>query len=121
MNQDDESLRQLLVNLVLNAAEAVARQVGNGARVVVELERSDNDLAVLRVKDSGPGPAGALGDDLFEPFVTEKPDGTGLGLYVARQIVEAHHGSIRWERLESMTCFTVEIPLADTRTDPKGE
>ena len=115
---DDESLRQLLVNLVLNATEAVARHAGEGegACVVVELDRSDDGLAVLRVIDSGPGPSAALGDDIFEPFVTEKADGTGLGLYVARQIVEAHHGSIRWQRLQSMTCFTVEIPLADSRT-----
>ncbi|MBN2473115.1 MAG: HAMP domain-containing histidine kinase [Pirellulales bacterium] len=115
---DDESLRQLLVNLVLNATEAVARHADGAARVVVELERSDGNRAVVRVNDSGPGPCGTLGDDLFEPFVTGKPDGTGLGLYVARQIAEAHHGSIRWQRLENMTCFTVEIPLADARTHP---
>lgn len=126
---DDESLRQLLVNLVLNATEAVARHVGDGlgvgvgtdARVVVELHQSDDGLAVLRVKDSGPGPSDAIGDNLFEPFATEKADGTGLGLYVARQIVEAHHGSIRWERLEEMTCFTIEIPLADSQTNSTGK
>ncbi|MBN2293185.1 MAG: HAMP domain-containing histidine kinase [Pirellulales bacterium] len=118
---DDESLRQLLVNLVLNATEAVGRQTVDDARVVVELDRTDGGMAILRVKDSGPGPSAELGHDIFEPFVTQKVDGTGLGLYVARQIVEAHNGSISWQRIEGMTCFTVEIPLADNRTDSTGE
>ena len=117
---DDESLRQVLVNLVLNATEAVARHGGDDARVVVELERAADDRAVVRVKDSGPGPPEAIVHELFEPFVTGKPDGTGLGLYVARQIVETHHGAIRWERSQDMTCFTVEIPRTHGRVDSTG-
>jgi len=111
---DTESLRQLLINLVLNAVQAAGKPADTDARIIVELDRTGAGRAVLRVKDSGPGPAAATRDDLFEPFVTEKPDGTGLGLYVARQIAETHQGSIRWERFDNMTCFTVEIPLSDT-------
>jgi nitrogen-specific signal transduction histidine kinase len=65
---------------------------------------------LIRVKDSGPGPAEATKDRLFEPFVSDKSDGTGLGLYVARQIAEAHHGTIAWQRRDGMTCFEVELP-----------
>jgi len=47
--------------------------------------------------------------------VTGKPDGTGLGLFVARQIADDHGGSIRWRRSDGMTEFTVELPLAEPR------
>jgi signal transduction histidine kinase len=106
---DPESLRQLLVNLVLNAVEA-ARGHDTPPRVVIELARQDDGRALIRVKDSGPGPADATKDRLFEPFVTNKADGTGLGLYVARQIAEAHQGAIAWKRCDDMTCFEVELP-----------
>ena len=71
----------------------------------------ENGRAVLRVLDSGVGPAAAVRERLFEPFVTEKPGGTGLGLFVAQRIAKAHQGKIGWERREEMTCFTVELPV----------
>jgi signal transduction histidine kinase len=136
---EPEALRQLLVNLLLNAVEAVgvtvhgdcpdfrgeARENGTvpfgperlAPKVVVDLDRSGTALAVVRVRDSGPGPPDAIRDELFEPFVTEKPDGTGLGLYVARQIAEAHQGVLRWERRDGMTCFCVELPILETTSD----
>ena len=76
----------------------------------VELRRS-GDRVALAVEDSGPGPAESVHEKLFEPFVTEKPEGTGLGLFVSRQIAEAHGGSIRWERRDGMTRFIVELPV----------
>ena len=108
---DAGSLRQVLVNLILNAIEAANRPGGPPPAVVVRLHKGAEDRARLDVMDSGPGPAEALGDQLFEPFVTEKPDGTGLGLFVARQIAEAHGGTVSWRRNDNMTCFTLELPL----------
>jgi len=111
---DAHSLGQLLTNLVVNAIEAAGRRGESGAEVVVELDQAEGERAVLRVKDSGAGPEEAVRDKLFEPFATDKPDGTGLGLYLARQVAEAHDGTIRWERRDEMTCFTAELPLVDS-------
>lgn len=107
---DAESLRELLTNLVLNGVEAAQRRGETSPQVIVELSARGIDWAMLRVKDSGAGPTEDASRRLFEPFVSDKPEGTGLGLYVARQIAEAHQGTIGWQRLDGMTCFTVELP-----------
>ncbi len=110
---DREALEQLLVNLVLNAVEAAGRQGDGPAQVSVELVRKSPGRVLLRVGDSGPGPAAGMQQRLFEPFATDKPDGTGLGLYVARQVAEAHQGTIGWRREKERTWFEVELPLMD--------
>jgi signal transduction histidine kinase len=110
---DREALEQLLVNLVLNAVEAAGRQGEGPAQVSVELVRKPPGRVLLRVGDSGPGPAAGMRQRLFEPFATDKPDGTGLGLYVARQVAEAHQGTIGWRREKERTWFEVELPLVE--------
>jgi signal transduction histidine kinase len=120
---DRESLVQLFVNLLTNAAEAAAH-----ARVTATAGCSPaEELAVnvrasrigshceIAVTDPGPGPSQTIQSRLFEPFATDKPGGTGLGLVVARQIVEDHGGSIRWDRERSpvgeCTRFIVTLPV----------
>jgi signal transduction histidine kinase len=108
-----ERMGQVVINLLLNgieAASANAAAEGRAGRVVVELLRDSDDRTVLTVADSGSGPAKSVRHALFEPFVTEKPDGVGLGLSVAREIVEQHGGEIAWHRMDGMTYFTVELP-----------
>jgi signal transduction histidine kinase len=109
---DAEELRQLVVNLALNAVDATSGHEQSPARIVLALEAIDASRCALCVRDSGPGPSAEVSARLFEPFVTGKPEGTGLGLFVARQIAEDHGGSIRWRRCEGMTEFRVELPLA---------
>jgi nitrogen-specific signal transduction histidine kinase len=112
------ALSQLIINLLLNAIEAAAQgavQTGAHARVEVNVFAPTTDTATLTVSDSGPGPAGSVSDHLFEPFVSEKPDGVGLGLSVAREVVEQHAGQIRWQRVGGMTQFTVEFPASRCR------
>ena len=110
---DALALRQLIPNLVLNALDAMRGQT-EPAAIVVDLERLDENRVALRVCDSGPGPAADVADRLFEPFVTSKPEGTGLGLYVVRRVAESHQGSITWERLDCKTCFSVVLPLLNS-------
>ncbi|HEX4146614.1 MAG TPA: HAMP domain-containing sensor histidine kinase [Pirellulales bacterium] len=102
---DEEQLRHLLLNLVLNAVEAVPP--GGQVRIVSRV--ADGEVAIA-IHDTGPGPPAAVADRLFEPFSTGKPEGIGLGLTVARQIAEAHGGSLDFSA-EGGTCFTVTLPL----------
>ncbi len=105
---DHEELQELLVNLLLNGIDAASRSTSS-PWVRVELEDTAVNRVRLRVIDSGPGPAPAISGQLFEPFVTDKPEGTGLGLAVAKQIVEAHNGELCWRRESDSTVFEVVL------------
>jgi signal transduction histidine kinase len=108
-----DRLRQMVINLLLNAIEAASQgraQSNAVAEVIVELADERPGRLQLSVADSGPGPAEAVREQLFEPFVTEKPDGVGLGLSVAREVAEQHGGTIHWRRVGARTCFTVSLP-----------
>lgn len=109
---DRDELQELLVNLLLNGIDAAAQfpSSSHGAWVRVELHRAVSNRVRLRVVDSGRGPADAIAGQLFEPFVTDKPEGTGLGLAVAKQIAESHGGSIGWSRSGETTCFELDLP-----------
>jgi two-component system, NtrC family, nitrogen regulation sensor histidine kinase NtrY len=85
---DGDQLDQLLINLIKNAADAV---VDRGGTVTVNWSRSPSQLEV-RVLDDGPGLAGTT--NLFVPFFTTKPNGSGIGLALSRQIAEAHGGTL---------------------------
>jgi nitrogen-specific signal transduction histidine kinase len=73
--------------------------------------RHESDCALLTVSDTGPGPPSEIADELFEPFVTGKPDGVGIGLSVAHEVVARHGGRIYWQRVDGMTQFVVELPI----------
>jgi signal transduction histidine kinase len=108
---DAAGLEQMFINLLLNAVEAAGSEPLAGGNVTVEFGRTEGDQAVVSVRDSGPGPAAAIADRIFEPLVSEKPDGAGLGLTVARQIAEEHGGSLTWERQGAVTCFVARLPI----------
>ena len=108
---DAEALRQLCLNLLINAIEALQPLPPGERRLDVELELPGDQLR-LRIWDRGPGPAPEITARLFEPFATDKPDGTGLGLAVAQEIAEHHGGSIRWFRGGERTCFEVTLGAA---------
>jgi signal transduction histidine kinase len=113
---DREKLRQVVINLVENALDALG-EVPADRRLSVAVEGS-NGTAGVRVTDSGPGvPEGAL-VRLFEPFFSLKPTGTGLGLAIVQRIVEAHGGRIDATPIPSggMT-FGVELPVGGPGTE----
>jgi len=104
---DADQIRQVLINLTLNALDAVER----GGRVRLVLAASADGLR-LAVLDSGRGVRPEVAESLFEPFTTTKPEGVGLGLAVAVRIVAAHGGQLRWSRVDHETCFEFTLPLS---------
>jgi nitrogen fixation/metabolism regulation signal transduction histidine kinase len=109
---DGDQMEALLANLVRNAADA-ALETGGGARI--EWDVADGWLTV-RVEDDGPGLAEVA--NLFVPFYTTKPGGTGIGLSLCRQIAEAHGGSVSLaNRQDARGCVaTVRLPLDGPRS-----
>jgi signal transduction histidine kinase len=103
---DADQLSQLFVNVIGNAIEAA----GPGGWVEVVLAKNDSQ-ATIDIRDSGPGIAAEVAAKLFEPFVTSKPEGVGLGLAVARQVAQAHQGNVELLHGEEATHFRVVIPL----------
>ena len=103
-----EQLVQVVFNLVLNAIDATGK--GGVIAVGARLQASRIELTV---RDDGHGIDPSHRERLFRPYFTTKKHGTGLGLFVIRRILEAHHGTIDVESTPANgTCFTVRIPIA---------
>jgi two-component system sensor histidine kinase HydH len=103
---DPEQIHQVLLNLLLNALDALPR--GGAVRVCVTRKQS---AVEVQVQDSGPGIAARIQTRLFEPFVSSKENGLGLGLSICQRLVEAHGGTIRGENAPSGGArFTFALP-----------
>ena len=100
-----------ILNLIINAEQALAGQQGGAIRVEMELP---DGAVVLRVSDNGRGVDPAIANQLFEPFVTtrSRDESSGLGLYVARQIAEQHGGTLTQESVAAGACFALRLPSA---------
>ena len=93
---DRVHLQQVLLNLVLNGLDAMAETPTSERRLHVTTSTRNGEIAVA-VRDKGAGIASSTVADIFEPFVTTKPEGMGMGLSIARSIIEAHRGQIHAE------------------------
>jgi C4-dicarboxylate-specific signal transduction histidine kinase len=109
---DRVHLQQVLLNLLVNGMEAVAGNPPGARRVNVRADRNRTGEIEVAVSDSGPGiPADQL-LRLFEPFFTTKPHGMGMGISIARTIIQAHHGHIWAENNpEGGATFRFTLPI----------
>jgi signal transduction histidine kinase len=116
---DFKKLERALLNLLLNACEAVAAESG---KIEIDLRRKGESLEI-RIEDNGPGIAEPVRDRLFEPFVSHgKENGTGMGLTVVQKILQDHGGDIAVEQTSSKgTTFRVSIPLSHSAENVLAE
>ena len=90
-------MQQVLLNLVRNAIEAMAEAGSSRREITISTAMGDNDMATTSVADTGPGIAPEIATRLFQPFITTKRHGMGVGLSISRSIVEGHGGEMWME------------------------
>jgi PAS domain S-box-containing protein len=104
-------LQQVLLNLILNGMDAVLSSPEGLRHLTVQTSRKDHDTITLSVSDSGHGIPGDLLPHIFESFFTTKKEGMGLGLSIAKSIIEKHNGRIRVDsNARSGAVFRIELP-----------
>jgi signal transduction histidine kinase len=112
VEHDGDQIHQVLLNLLLNALQALDSSAGSHSGKITVIVRPQGNTAVVEVSDNGRGIAPDHLPNIFRPFYTTKGDGTGLGLSLARRIVEDHHGRIDVSSaLGKGTTFAVVLPL----------
>jgi signal transduction histidine kinase len=116
VNVDGEQMKQVLINLVQNAADSIGHNGAITLRARADrkpLAQGETDVVILEVADTGPGIAPEVEKRLFDPFFTTKPEGTGLGLSIAACIVQKHGGALQYQTLVNHgTTFGIILPRA---------
>ncbi len=100
---NEQSIRQVLNNLLTNACQAT-KNAG-----MIELTVRQSDSVIITIKDNGPGIKAEVLSDLFEPFVTTKNEGVGLGLSIVKRLIEQHKGTIEAAN-DNGAIFTITFP-----------
>ena len=111
---DSDQLHQVLVNLIINAQQALEASDTLDKKLVIRTSRTEEGRIAIDVIDNGPGIAPDVAGRIFEPFFTTKPQGsgTGVGLSFSHGIVEAHGGSLTVLPSERGATFRIELPAA---------
>jgi len=111
---DKVQIHQVILNLMRNAIEAM--QETSRRELTISTARRDDDMVEISVTGTGPGIAAEIASQLFQPFVTTKPRGMGVGLSISRTIIESHGGHLRAERNPeggTIFVFTLKIMSAE--------
>jgi signal transduction histidine kinase len=110
---DANKMEQALLNIIRNAVDSIA---GDGS-IVISLEARSKDLVGVKVRDTGPGIPSGTEQRIFDPFYTTKPNGSGLGLSIAREIIRAHGGKIVVQSDPNKgTTFEVLLPRSERKS-----
>src|SRR5262245_58576324 len=109
---DATQLEIVLHNLIANAIDAVSRGPAAPRRIEVHAMRAEDELS-LSVEDSGPGIPAEVSREIFEPFVTTRPGGMGLGLAISRTLAQARGGDLSFGRSSTLggACFKLRLPI----------
>jgi len=115
LRADRGQLQQVFLNLIVNAIEAMGSLTdrARALRVSSDIVREPSGV-MIAIEDSGIGIKGEDRDRIFEPFVTTKSTGTGIGLHISRSIIESHRGTLRVSGNKPYgTIFHVTLPSSD--------
>ena len=115
---DPIQLRQVVLNVVVNAAEAIALTVNGPREIRIQINDSAAGRIVIAVRDTGVGLKDSELERIFEHFVSSKPEGLGMGLAISRSIVEAHGGRI-WATCNTDRGLTLHIELLPGASEEK--
>lgn len=109
---DSIQIEQVLLNLLRNAMDAMANAAPGRRELCIATALVDQGLIELSVRDQGSGLPGGIGDKIFDPFVSTKPNGLGLGLSISRTIIEAHGGRL-WATAnrDGGATFSLRVPI----------
>ena len=111
---DQVQIEQVLLNLLRNALDAMEAANSKRRAIIVEARRNSKHSIEISVADSGPGVTAEVTDTIFEPFVTTKSFGMGMGLSISRAIIESHGGNLRMVRgARSGATFVFDLPTAE--------
>ena len=109
---DRVQIQQVLLNLLRNAIESMADSPRR--ELIIDVQPDQDDMALVRVRDTGSGIDPLIASQLFQPFVTTKGQGMGIGLSICRNIIEAHGGRIWAEpNTDGGTTFFFTVPRAN--------
>ena len=107
---DQVQLQQVLINLIMNAVEAM-RLSGERRRKLLIRSAKSTDGVLVQVQDSGPGIEPGLADRIFEPFFTTKAEGIGMGLAISHTIIESHGGHLSLASSSEGALFEFILPV----------
>jgi len=102
---------QVILNLILNAIEAMEEAGSKNRKIILRTANAGNNAVVVCVEDTGPGLAPEIEDTVFDPFVTSKPQGMGLGLSISRGIITAHGGNLYHDDGAEGARFRFTLPV----------
>ena len=110
-------LQQVLLNLIVNAIEAMSEVHGRARELAISSASERPDLVTVQVLDTGTGLNPEQARHLFEPFYTTKPEGLGIGLSISHSIVEAHGGHLSAEaNIPYGAVFCFSLPVNESAT-----
>jgi two-component system sensor kinase FixL len=115
---DALQVEQVIINLVRNSAEALSDAGRYDGKVMIEADREGTGHVIIRVRDNGPGFDPDIVDRAAAPFTTTKQDGLGLGLSLARSIIEAHGGQLSIESSSSGAVVSFTLPVVSEAQEP---
>ncbi len=117
---DTTQLHQVLTNLCQNGLRFSEQHTGKAIVTFRLRHHSTTDLPILDIIDYGPGVGDEAIEHIFEPFYTTDPKGSGLGLYISRELCEANEARLDYIRTdEGHSCFRISLPHPDRRLQPE--